>query len=393
MNDFQFQNTTKVYFGKDQLQNLHTEVLKHGSKVLFAYGGGSLKRTGLYDKVIEELKNNDIEVYELAGVEPNPRHTTVNKGVQIVRENNIPCLLAVGGGSTIDCCKAIAATVYTDIDDVWKLVKKEVSFNKALPVIAMPTIASTGSEMDTSCQIANVELHVKGGLASPLLRPVASFLNPENTYTVPKRQSACGGFDIMMHLLDMNYFVDSPKNPLQFNVVETLVRTLKQQLQVVMEDPTNYKARGTMLWVASLALNSFCTSGFRTLPSIHSLEQLSAFYDQTHGQGLAIILPKWMRYLLNKDETVIDDFARFAVNIMECASTGNKKQDALNGIEMLESYVKDILGLATTLTELGINDEKFEDMAKAACRGNTSLKPTYRELSIQDCINIYKMCL
>ena len=363
MNDFQFQNTTKVYFGKDQLQNLHTEVLKHGSKVLFAYGGGSLKRTGLYDKVIEELKNNDIEVYELAGVEPNPRHTTVNKGVQIVRENNIPCLLAVGGGSTIDCCKAIAATVYTDIDDVWKLVKKEVSFNKALPVIAMPTIASTGSEMDTSCQIANVELHVKGGLASPLLRPVASFLNPENTYTVPKRQSACGGFDIMMHLLDMNYFVDSPKNPLQFNVVETLVRTLKQQLQVVMEDPTNYKARGTMLWGASWALNSFCTSGFRTLPSIHSLEQLSAFYDQTHGQGLAIILPKWMRYLLNKDETVIDDFARFAVNIMECASTGNKKQDALNGIEMLESYVKDILGLATTLTELGINDEKFVVMA------------------------------
>lgn len=148
-----------------------------------------------------------------------------------------------------------------------------------------------------------------------------------------------------------------------------------------------------MLWGASWALNSFCTSGFRTLPSIHSLEQLSAFYDQTHGQGLAIILPKWMRYLLNKDETVIDNFARFAVNIMECASTGNKKQDALNGIEMLESYVKDILGLATTLTELGINDEKFEDMAKAACRGNTSLKPTYRELSIQDCINIYKMCL
>lgn len=393
MNDFQFQNTTKVYFGKNQLSNLHNEILKHGSNVLVAYGGGSIKKIGLYDNVIKELKDNNIEVFELPGVEPNPKHTTINKGVEMCRQYNITCLLAIGGGSTIDCCKGIAATVFTETDDVWNLFKKEVTFNKALPVIAMPTIASTGSEMDTSCQIANEQLHVKGGLASPLLRPVASFLNPENTYSVPKKQTACGGFDIMMHLLDMNYFVNSSKNPLQFNVVETLIRTIKQQLIIVMNDPTNYEARGTLLWGASWALNSFCTSGFKTLPSIHYLEQLSAFYDQTHGQGLAIILPKWMRYLLSKDETVTDDFARFALQIMECKPSGNCRQDALNGIEALESFIKNDLSLATTFSELGIDDTKFEEMAKAACKNNPSLKLTYRELTVEDCINIYKMCL
>lgn len=393
MNDFTFQNTTKVYFGKNQLSHLHEEVLKYGNKVLFAYGGGSLKRIGLYDQVMNELTTNNIEVYELAGVEPNPRHTTVNKGVKIVRENDIPVLLAVGGGSTIDCCKAIAATALSNSDDCYELITKKIAWKDALPVIAMPTIASTGSEMDTSCQIANEELHVKGGLASPVLRPVASFLNPENTYFVPAKQTACGGFDIMMHFMDMNYFVNDSKNPLQFHIVESILSTLRQQLPIAILEPENYEARGTLLWAASWALNSFCTSGFRTLPSNHSLEQFSAFYDLTHGLGLSIVVTRWMRYLLEKDPSTAEDIARFGLNVMKCKEGEDSYTTALYAIDALEHFIVDELHLPHTLSELGIDDSKFEAMAKAACRKNESLKPTYRELTVEDSINIYKMCL
>lgn len=261
MNDFQFQNTTKVYFGKDQLGHLHEEVLKHGKNVLVVYGGGSIKKIGLYDRVMNELKEHDINVYELSGVEPNPRHTTVNKGAQICREYNISVILAAGGGSTIDASKAIAALTLTDTDDFWDLVEKKVSWKDALPVIAMPTIASTGSEMDKSCVIANVDKNVKSGINGDILRPKAAFLDPTNTFTVSSYQTACGGFDIMAHLFDMNYFVNSDKYPLQFNVVEILLKTIREQLPIALKEPDNYTARATLLWAASWALNSFCTSG------------------------------------------------------------------------------------------------------------------------------------
>ena len=192
MNDFQFQNTTKVYFGTNQLHHLHEEVLRYGDKVLLVYGGSSIKRNGLYERVVEELLKNQITLFELSGVEPNPRHTTVNKGVAICREHGIQVVLAVGGGSVIDCCKAIAATTLSESDNIWDLVEKRISWKDALPVIAMPTIASTGSEMDKSCVISNVELGVKSGINGEVLRPKEAFLNPENTFTVPAKQSACG---------------------------------------------------------------------------------------------------------------------------------------------------------------------------------------------------------
>lgn len=257
MNDFQFQNTTKVYFGKDQLGHLHEEVLKYGKSVLVVYGGGSIKKIGLYDKVIKELKKNNIEVYELAGVEPNPRHTTVNKGAKICKDNHVTSVLGIGGGSTIDASKAIAALTLADTDNIWDLVEKKVAWNNALPVLAMPTIASTGSEMDKSCVIANVEKGVKSGINGDILRPKVAFLDPTNTFSVSAKQTACGGFDIMAHLFDVNYFVNSDKYPLQFNVVETLLRTVREQLPIAIKEPENYAARATMLWAASWALNSF----------------------------------------------------------------------------------------------------------------------------------------
>ena len=359
MNDFQFQNTTKVYFGKDQLGHLHEEVLKYGKSVLVVYGGGSIKKIGLYDKVMKELKENNIEVYELAGVEPNPRYTTVNKGAKICKENNITAVLGIGGGSTIDASKAIAALTLVDTDNIWDLVEKKVAWNNALPVLAMPT----------------------------------AFLDPTNTFSVSPKQTACGGFDIMAHLFDMNYFVNSDKYPLQFNVVETLLRTVRQQLPIAVEEPENYSARATMLWAASWALNSFCTSGYKTQAQLHALEQFSSTYDMTHGLALAIITPKWMTYLLNKDETVVDDFSRFALNVMGVKDNGNTLENAKAGIVALQSFIKDELHLPTSLSEVGINDEKFDELKVKACYGQDALPRAYRSLSQKDCLNIYKMCL
>lgn len=393
MNDFQFQNTTKVYFGKNQLQHLHEEVLKYGDKVLIAHGGDFIKNSSLYSKVISELKSNNIKIYELGAVEPNPRHTTVNKGVALCKKHSIQTVLAIGGGSTIDCCKAIAATSLSETDNIWDLVEGKVSWQNALAVIAMPTIASTGSEMDKSCVIANVEKGIKSGINGEAIRPKAAFLDPTNTFTVPARQTACGGFDIMAHLFDMNYFVNSPKYPLQFNIVETVLKTVKTQLPIAIKEPENYEARATMLWAASWALNSFCTSGFKTQPSLHALEQFSSSYDLTHGLGLAIIMPKWMKYLLDRDDSVADDFARFGINVMNVEDGKDKKVVAYKTIEALQNFIKDELGLPVYLSQIGIDGSKFDEMKVKACYGKESLPLAYRPLTQEDCFNIYKMCL
>lgn len=393
MNDFQFQNTTKVYFGKNQLQHLHEEVLKYGDKVLVAHGGEFIKNSPLYTNVLNELQSNGITVYELGAVEPNPRHTTVNRGVKICKENGIQTVLAIGGGSTIDCCKAIAATSLSETDDIWDLVEGKASWKDALAVIAMPTIASTGSEMDKSCVIANVDLGVKKGINGENIRPKVAFLDPTNTFSVPSFQTACGGFDIMAHMFDMNYFVNSDRYPLQFNVVETLLKTVRTQLPIAINEPTNYEARATLLWAASWALNSFCTSGYKTMAQLHALEQFSSTYDATHGMGLAIVMPKWMQYLLNRDETVIDDFARFAVNVMGVEKSEDKQALAQAGIDALQAFIKDELKLPVHLSEIGIDDCHFDEMKVKACYGQASLPRAYRPLTQEDCLNIYKMCL
>lgn len=393
MNDFQFQNTTKVYFGQNQLQHLHEEVLKYGDKVLIAHGGDFIQNSPLYSRVIKELESHKITVYELGAVEPNPRHTTVNRGVKICKVHGIQTVLAIGGGSTIDCCKAIAATTLSNTDDIWDLVEGKAIWKDALAVIAMPTIASTGSEMDKSCVIANVKLGIKSGINGEPIRPKAAFLDPTNTLTVPAFQTACGGFDIMAHMFDMNYFVNAQKYPLQFNVVETLLKTVRQQLPIAIQEPENYEARATMLWAASWALNSFCTSGFQTQASLHALEQFSSSYDLTHGLALAILMPKWMKYLLDRDETVIDDFARFGVNVMDVEENEDKKAVAYQAIEALQCFIKDELGLPVHLSELGIDDSQFEKMKVKACYGQESLPRAYRPLTQEDCFNIYKMCL
>ncbi len=339
------------------------------------------------------MKSHQITVYELGAVEPNPRHTTVNRGVALCKKHGIQTVLAIGGGSTIDCCKAIAATSLSEADDVWEVIEGKYRWHDALAVITIPTIASTGSEMDKSCVIANTTLGVKKGLNGEQLRPKVSFLNPENTFTVPKMQTACGGFDIMAHIFDMNYFVNADKYPLQLNVVETLLKTVRTQLPIALQEPTNYEARATLLWAASWALNSFCTSGFQTMPSLHALEQFSSTMDLTHGLGLAILMPKWMQYLLDRDESVIDDFARFGINVMGVQNSNDKKQVAQQAIAALQNFIHEDLELPIYLSELGISGIDLDRLAQMACYGKGALPSAYRPLTLEDCKNIYEMCL
>ena len=392
MNGFTFQNPTKVYFGKDQLGHLHEEVLKNGNSVLVVYGGGSIKKIGLYDKVMKELKENHIDVYELAGVEPNPRHTTVNKGAKLCKDHQIQTVLAIGGGSTIDAAKAISATALSSTDNIWDLVEGKVKWSEALPVIAMPTIASTGREMDKSWVIANVDLKIKSGINGEQLRPKVAFLNPENTYSVSKKQTACGGFDIIAHLFDMNYFVNSDKYPLQYNVVEAVIKTVVEQLPIAIEEPTNEAARSGLLWAASWALNSFCTSGFKTQASLHTLEQFSSIYDLTHGLALAILTPKWMRYVLNKDASVVKDFERFGFYVMHIEDQKDAVKNASLAIDTFQAFIIEKLHLPATFTEAGLDTIDIEVLADHALKGAKSMPRAYRELTREDCIAIYEMC-
>lgn len=356
-------------------------------------GGKFIKNAPLYQNVIDELESNGIQVFELGSIEPNPRHTTVNRGVSICKEHGIQTIIAIGGGSAIDCCKAIAATTLSKTDNIWDLIEGKVTWDKALAVIAIPTIASTGSEMDKSCVIANVELGIKSGINGETIRPKAAFLDPTNTFTVPARQTACGGFDIMAHFLDMNYFVNTEKYPLQFNVVEILLKTVRMHLSIAIQEPENYEARATLLWAASWALNSFCTSGFKIQPSLHALEQFSSTLDLTHGLGLAILTPKWMTYLLDQDASVVDDFARFAVHVMGVMDTEDHLTVARLGIEALQIFLSEELGLPTHLSELGIDVLPIDEMVEKATQGAESLPYAYHVLTKKDCENIYQMCL
>ena len=280
MNDFVFQNTTKIYFGRNQLQHLGEEVRQFGSRVLLAYGGGSVKKSGLYDKVMAELKKASMTVFELPGVEPNPRHTTVNKGAELCRREKVDVVLAVGGGSTIDCVKAVAATVFSKSGDCWDLVKGKDPVTKALPIVTVLTIAATGSEMDAGGVISNVDTQEKLGLIHPLLQPKVSFLDPANTFTVNAYQTACGSVDIMSHVFDTAYFARDERMDMLYRMMDELLKTVVRFAPAAIARPDDYEARANLMWAASWALNGFLYGGVAQAPSCHMIEhELSAVED------------------------------------------------------------------------------------------------------------------
>ena len=297
MNQFIFSNPTKLIFGKNQLQNLKTEIPQYGKKVLLIYGGGSIKRMDLYNQVINYLQEIDAEVFELSGVEPNPRLSTVHKGVKICKEEGIEFLLAVGGGSVIDCTKLIAAGAKYD-GDAWDLVTGKASANEALPFGTVLTLAATGSEMNAGSVITNWETKEKHGWGSPAVFPKFSILDPVNTFTVPKDQTIYGIVDIMSHVFE-HYFHLEENTLLQDRMCESLLLTVIETAPKLLDDLENYDYRESILYCGTMALNGMLSMGYSGDWATHDIEHaVSAVYDIPHGGGLAILFPNWMKHNL-----------------------------------------------------------------------------------------------
>ena len=388
MNNFVYNIPTKVYFGENQLSHLSEELKRFGSRVLMTYGGGSIKKIGLYDKVMDEMKKAGLEVFELSGIEPNPRIDSVRKGAQMCKEHKIDVLLAIGGGSTIDATKFMAAGACVDHDPWDFFNEKRAPINEALPIVTILTLSATGSEMDTAAVISNPETNDKIGRLDPKVLPKVSFLDPTNTYSVSKYQTACGSVDIMSHIIEV-YFNMEPDLFMLDCFMEGMLKTVVKYAPVAMQEPDNYEARANLMWTSSWAINGFINGGRAKAWSCHPMEhQLSAFYDITHGLGLAILTPRWMEYCL--DETNVSKYVQFAVNVFGVDANQEPMAIAREGIQRLYDFFFKTLGLQSTLTELGIGEEHFAEMAYKACGGKV-LKG-FKVLTQEDVVNIYKMC-
>lgn len=385
MQNFYYSIPTKVAFGEGQLKKLSSMVKSCGRKVLLVYGGGSIKRSGLYDQVIEILEKHKISYSELSGVEPNPRVSTVRRGIELCREEDIDVLLPIGGGSTIDCAKGIAAGFYYE-GDVWELVLKNELVSKVLPIVAILTLAATGSEMDPFAVISNEDTMDKMDISSPLLYPKYAIMDPTFTYSVPAYQTASGTADIMSHVFEL-YFNGVPGAYMQERMMEGLLKTCIHYGPIACEDPTNYDARANLMWASSWAINGFLASGKAGAWPCHAMEhQLSAYYDVTHGHGLAILTPVWMQYILN-DKTVemIATYGRNVFGIQE----GSKLYEVANKAIVRTKQVYQQMGLSTSLRDIGITDKsKFEEMAMKAAVG---LDQCYVPLRKEDVVKIYEM--
>ncbi|MDO5294404.1 MAG: iron-containing alcohol dehydrogenase [bacterium] len=385
MDNFIFNAYTKVYFGKGEMNQLPNEIHKYGTNVLLVYGGGSIKRNGIYSKALELLK--DCNVIELPGVEPNPKIESVRKGVTLCKENKIDVILAIGGGSTIDCSKVIGAGAYYE-GDAWDLVTNPEKITKVLPIVTVLTIAATGSEMNKNAVISDPVTNEKLGTSSMLMIPQASFLDPEYLYTLPAKQTAAGTADIMSHIFE-NYFKEEVGAFVQDKFAEGLLKTCIKYCPVALKDPTNYEARANLMWASTMALNGLVGAGKPGPWICHPIEhELSAFYDITHGIGLAILTPRWMRYTLN--EKTLELFVRYARNVWDIEEEDPFIASNM-AIDKTEQFFIDC-GIPMSLKELGIDDTHFEEMAEKAVRIG-GLEHAYVPLNKEDVIHILRKCL
>ncbi|MDR4228284.1 iron-containing alcohol dehydrogenase [Bacillus mojavensis] len=364
MENFTYYNPTKLIFGKGQLEQLRKELKQYGKNVLLVYGGGSIKRNGLYDQVTDILKEEGAAVHELSGVEPNPRLATVEKGIDLCRQHDIDFLLAVGGGSVIDCTKAIAAGVKYD-GDAWDIFSKKVTAEDALPFGTVLTLAATGSEMNPDSVITNWETNEKFVWGSNVTHPRFSILDPENTFTVPENQTVYGMVDMMSHVFEQ-YFHNVENTPLQDRMCFTVLQTVIETAPRLLEDLENYKHRETILYAGTIALNGTLQMGYFGDWASHTMEHaVSAVYDIPHAGGLAILFPNWMRYTL---DTNVGRFKNLMLNMFDIDTEGKTdKEIALEGIDKLSAFWTS-LGAPSRLSDYEIGEEKLELIADIAAK-------------------------
>lgn len=388
MENFYYDIPTKVFFGKGSVKHLPECIKKFGTHVLLVYGGGSIKRSGLYDHVMELLKENGISCTELAGVEPNPRLSTVKRGVKLCRESGASVILPIGGGSTIDCAKAISAAVYYD-GDPWDLVEDAGKIGRTLPVVAISTMSATGSEMDYFSVITNEETKEKRDIADLSIYPAYAILDPEYTFSLPAYQTAAGVADIMSHVFEL-YFANGKETFIQDRLMEALLLTLVHYGPIAYKEPDNYDARANIMWASEWAINGLISCGKSSPWPAHAIEhQLSAYYDITHGHGLAIVTPVLMEYILN--EKSLPQFVNYGINVWKIDASLPKMEIAKAAIaKTRELFVS--MGLSMHLRELGITDDKyFGEMATKAMADG--LEECLVPLAKEDVVEIYNRCL
>ncbi len=389
MNSFIYDIPVKVYFGENQLQHLSEELNKFGNRVLLTYGGGSIKKIGLYDKIMAEMANAGLEVFELSGIEPNPRIDSVRRGAQMCKEHHIDVLLAVGGGSTIDATKFMAAGACVDHDPWDFLADFSTPIEKALPIVTVLTLSATGSEMDCGGVISNPETVDKIGRLAPPMLPKVSFLDPTLTYSVNTYQTACGAADMISHILEVYFNMNTDLYMLDC-FMEGMMKTIIKYTPIAMETPENYEARANLMWTSSWAINGFINGGKRQAWSCHPMEhELSAIYDITHGLGLAILTPRWMEYCL--DESTVSKYVQFGVNVFGIDSSLEPMVIAREGIKRLSDFLFGTLNLKSTFSEVGIKREDFPMMARKSCGGD--ILHGFKPLTQSDIEKIFEMCM
>lgn len=387
MDNFEFLSPTKIIFGRGTENKVGEEIKRIGNKVLLHYGGGSVKTTGLYDKVVKSLKEAGVDFIELSGVKPNPRLSMVKEGIELCRKNNIDCILAVGGGSAIDSAKAISVGIPYD-GDVWDFYAGKAMPKEAVPVGVVLTIAAAGSEASKNSVITNEDGWFKKGLASDLMRTRFAIMNPELTCSLPAYQTASGSVDIMSHIME-RYFTNTQNVDLTDRLCEATLKTVINNTPIALEDPSNYDARAEIMWAGTLAHNDLLSTGRVGDWASHGIEhELSGIYDVTHGAGLAVITPAWMKYVYKQN---IKKFVQFAVRVWDVEyDFEHPERTALEGILRLERFFKEI-GLPTTLKELGVPEDRLEEMAAKCRRGPDGTTGFYVKLKEEDVLNILKL--
>lgn len=383
MYNFTYYVPTRIHFGKGQISHL-SELADSGKKVLLVYGGGSIKKNGIYDKAMTILKEAGLVVTELPGVEPNPRIETVRKGVELCKSEGIDMVLAIGGGSTIDCAKVVAAGTLYD-GDAWDLVLDRTLIKGALPVYSVLTLAATGSEMDSFAVISDMTKNEKWGTGADCMKPTMSILDPTYTFSVSKKQTAAGTADMMSHTFE-NYFTFEPGADVQKRFGEGLLKVMIDNGPIALAEPDNYDARANLMWAASHAINGLTGLGNGPAWCVHPMEhELSAFYDITHGEGLAILTPAWMEYILSeKTAPVFAEYGRRVWNLSGTDEMGLAKE----AIALTRKFFFETMGLPENLRAVGIKDQsKFDIMAQKASK---PCEYSFVPLSKEDIIHIFK---
>ena len=393
MNNFTFCTPTKVIFGKDIEKQIGETIKGYGaSRVLIHYGGGSVKKTGLFDKVVNSLESAGLSYVELGGVEPNPKLSFIHKGIELCKKENIDFILAVGGGSVVDSSKAIGVGLVTG-NDPWQYASTGThpEPNEVFPVGVVLTLAAAGSEMSNSDVITNdtITPWVKQGITSETVRPLVAFMNPENTFTVSKFQTGCGIVDIMMHTME-RYFLGVGDCDLTERLAEGLLIAVRDAGRVAIANPEDYEARATLMWASSLSHNDLTGCGKPRYFPVHKLEHpVSALHDNiSHGAGLSVLFPAWAEFVMKYDTM---KFAQLANRLWGVEMNfDHPEKTAKDGIKAMRAYFKEI-GMPITMSELGLKPEDYEDIINLTTKNGTAKIKSYIDLGKEEIREIYKL--